>query len=267
MPSTYGSIWRQKCTLGKYRDVDVKNQFKKIFRCLILLLVAAALLFTTSCGHDEHLLATLPVFAEGTSCPLGDSSPVVSIQDLKPGDLLIRPNMNWLYGTSGTLEGDFFGHAVIVTEGATDSTVTGVMQKSLVFESVARQLPAEHQVREIPALVENGPYLRQNHAFVETGARYRLRPDLSPDQVSRMIEYVRKQDDATHSWRAIKYLDSDSSRVRSKWYCSLLIWQAFYDLEGLDLDCNGGYVVYPNDLINHPYFDGAVDGVPKRVRF
>jgi len=51
------------------------------------------------------------------------------------------------------------------------------------------------------------------------------------------------------------------------WYCSLLIWEAFYQVLGIDLDPNGGIMVFPNDLIASPYFDNNVKHPQKRVRF
>ncbi|MFW5793335.1 MAG: hypothetical protein ACOCWC_03555, partial [Bacteroidota bacterium] len=50
------------------------------------------------------------------------------------------------------------------------------------------------------------------------------------------------------------------------WYCSLLIWQAVLYVSGIDLDSNGGYFVYPNDLIASPYFNNE-NGFKGRTRF
>jgi uncharacterized protein YycO len=46
-----------------------------------------------------------------------------------------------------------------------------------------------------------------------------------------------------------------------------LIWQAFYDVLGIDIDANGGVYVHPNDLINSPYFKDEPGRFDKRVRF
>jgi uncharacterized protein YycO len=63
--------------------------------------------------------------------------------------------------------------------------------------------------------------------------------------------------------------DSFNIKVEDKkiWYCSLLIWEAFYTVAGIDLDSNGGLMVYPNDLIASPYFDNDPNNKQKRVRF
>jgi uncharacterized protein YycO len=51
------------------------------------------------------------------------------------------------------------------------------------------------------------------------------------------------------------------------WYCSHLIWQAFYSVLNIDLDPNGGVIVYPNDLIVSPYFQNDPLNPLRRVRF
>lgn len=35
-----------------------------------------------------------------------------------------------------------------------------------------------------------------------------------------------------------------------KWYCSKLVWAAYYSVFGIDLDSDGGYIVYPRDILN-----------------
>lgn len=37
-----------------------------------------------------------------------------------------------------------------------------------------------------------------------------------------------------------------------KWYCSKLIWAAYYSVFGIDLDSDGGYIVYPRDILRSP---------------
>jgi uncharacterized protein YycO len=60
---------------------------------------------------------------------------------------------------------------------------------------------------------------------------------------------------------------SSPAKKPEYWYCSLLIWQAFYDVLGIDIDANQGVYVYPNDLINSPYFNDEPGRYEKRVRF
>ena len=58
----------------------------------------------------------------------------------------------------------------------------------------------------------------------------------------------------------------DNWADNTHWYCSLIIWQAVLYVTGIDLDANGGYFVYPNDLVASPYFDNSSEHTG-RARF
>lgn len=46
------------------------------------------------------------------------------------------------------------------------------------------------------------------------------------------------------------YSLSTSKTSVGYYYCSKIIWQAYYNALGVDLDSDGGYWVFPNDLLN-----------------
>ncbi len=177
--------------------------------------------------------------------------------ELKRGDILVRPNNNWLSGTGFVAKGNNFGHAVIVLKGASGVTIEEVLKQTEIFESNSRDVPPEFQLRKVKAFVSGNDLRYSNDSFSEkyAGKRYRLRPPLSEAEIDSVLNYIVGQDKDQSSWRAQK---NTSNVVVDKhyWYCSLLIYQAFKDVLGIDLDSNGGLIVFPNDLIVHPLFDG-----------
>lgn len=207
-----------------------------------------------------------------------DPLPVQHITELEPCDILVKPNLNYIPGTTSVPGGVLFGHAAIVISGAEDTNEISLLSKAITFESQARDVPDEYQLRKIPAYLPGSDDSFANNSFSPDrfGNLYRLRMDLTAEQKERIITYILDKDDDLSSYRAMKrYIhlperekDSLSSKGRQEyWYCSLLIWQAFYDVLGIDLDANGGVYVHPNDLINSQYFDDPPGKYVKRLRF
>jgi hypothetical protein len=195
------------------------------------------------------------------------------IVDFRPGDILVKANHNWLPGTAQVYGGKGFGHAALVIEGARDSDILKLLKKTIVFESHARDVPKEFQMREAPAYLPGDDFRNANITFgpQNLGYCYRLRPNLSEIQIRELIDFVMTQDNGTSCWRAQKRFSENTAKKTptegSSWYCSLLIWQAYKSLFGIDLDPNGGVMVYPNDLIAGKYFDNTENQPHKRVRF
>jgi hypothetical protein len=202
---------------------------------------------------------------------------ITGMSDLQPGDILVKPNHNWLPGTSLVMGGKGFGHAAIVIEGAKDSCIENLLGKALIFESQAHDVPIEYQLRQASGYLKGDDFRFANVNFGKQNEnyRYRLRPDIPVKQKQKIIEFILKQDPDTSCWRSLKSFEYTSSvhrkedqiKDKNQWYCSLLIWQAFYTIAGIDLDINQGVMVYPNDLIAHPFFDNTADNKEKRVRF
>lgn len=247
--------------MGKdqFHDNNVLGRRTLIFFALFIYLISLS-----HCGSEESQSSSSEEFDFDFYF---DESPVENISELKRGDILVKPNNNWLNGSSLAPGGEYFGHAAIVLNNVRDTNETRLLQNTMIFESVARNIPQVHQNRKINALVDTSDSILSNYNFVQKGSRYRLRPNISKSKIDSIIEYILDQDQGVHSWRAIKDLGPNPDRKRDRWYCSQLIWQAFYDVAEIDLDCNAGFVVYPNDLINHPMFDGHYKGDKCRVRF
>ncbi len=193
------------------------------------------------------------------------------IFSLKVGDILIRPNKNWLPGSSEIDSGRKFGHAGIVVEGAEGSTIQEVLSKSqiieaFVFDQATRKyvFDRERQVRKAPSIISFSNRFE--------GIRYRLRINLTEDQRQKIIRLLENQIGVggynLFSLRSQVMNYSAKSKnnpdlIFRHWNCATFVWFAYYQALGVDLDSNGGAIIFPNDLINSPVFDQS-DG---RCRF
>ncbi len=180
----------------------------------------------------------------------------LEVFEFKPGDILVRPNHNWFPNTGFVKKGNRFGHAAIVIKGAKGTNPEKLLSEILLFESHARDVPREYQLRKVKGYVKGNDYRFANQSFGAKykGKRYLLRPNFSEDEINRVITYILKQENDLSSWRSLKNT-SNSMKDKNYWYCSLLIYQAFKDVLNIDLDATGGLIVFPNDLIVHPQFD------------
>lgn len=201
---------------------------------------------------------------------------LVKLTELQPGDILIKPNINLFPGTSMVSGGRGFGHAVLVIEGGKDTNTIRLLEKVKIFESQARDVPEEYEVRKANGYLEGTDFRFANITFgrQNEGFRYRLRYPMTLSQRDSIINFVLSQDPDKSCWRAQKIqpksIDGSHRPVfqdKQIWYCSLLIWQAFYEILGVDLDANGGIMAYPNDIISSPYFENDSVYPQKRVRF
>lgn len=200
------------------------------------------------------------------------ADPVQKLTELKAGDILVKPNNNLLPGTEWVQGGRGFGHAVLVLEDARDTNTMQLLSKVKIFESQARIVPEAYELREAPGYVDGSDFRFANTTFglPNKGNRYRLRFCLTASQCDSIISFVLAQDQDVSSWRSQKnYRNGRTATPEDKqiWYCSLLVWQAFYEVLGVNLDPNGGLMVYPNDLISSQYFDNDSLNQQKRVRF
>lgn len=177
--------------------------------------------------------------------------------EFKRGDILVKANHNLLFGSSIITGGSTFGHAVIVLEGGKDTNVVNLLKRTTIFESHSRAVSPEKQVRKIKAYQESNcidsVYLTFSDKYI--GGRFRLRANLTEEQIESIITFITEHDDDVSSYRATKNYHSENDYCAKKnWYCSLIIWQAFYNVLGVDIDVNKGLIVYPNDIINSPLF-------------
>lgn len=204
------------------------------------------------------------------------------ITELKRGDFIVKPNLNILPGSSHIPEGYLFGHAALVIKGAIHNNSDSLLAHVQIIESIARDVPRAFQVREIAGYtVKADPALNNtNFGPAFKNRRYRLRLNLTESQIDSIIRFALKQKNDFSNWNASKSYAVNQAANRqvqlgerenwadnSHWYCSLLIWQSVLYVTGIDLDPNGGFQVYPNDLINSHYFDNTPDGQQHRVKF
>ncbi len=193
-----------------------------------------------------------------------------SLFTLKKGDILVRANWPWLPGSCGVAGGKNYGHVAIVTEGYSGSDITEVLEKSTViealfFDQVTRKLQFKRdaQIRETKAIISFGKRFE--------GRRYRLRAPLDSSAIDSMILFLRNQLDFGYSVFSskIKFDNETEKRAlingdkRVRWNCATLTWEAFFITAGMDIDSNGGSVIYPSDIIPGKHFEGA-EG---RIRF
>jgi hypothetical protein len=206
---------------------------------------------------------------------------VEGIQELLPGDIIVRPNLGFLPGSSVVQHGSGFGHAALVIKGFKHPDIDSLIAGAIIVESIAKDVSQEFQVRQIQALKRHRMDAFNNTNFDQryAGNRYRLRLPLTTNQLEKLIAFANQQKGDRSAWNACKRFPDDpfadslaregfrlSWADNSMWYCSLLVWQSVLYATGLDIDVNGGYMVYPNDLINSPLFDNK-EGHTGRARF
>lgn len=81
-------------------------------------------------------------------------------------------------------------------------------------------------------------------------ARYALwAPNMTTANRNAIINYMRNQIGESYNF-------SSSKTDESQWYCSKLQWMAYKKILNIDIDCDGGYWVFPNDIKNSPLLVG-----------
>jgi hypothetical protein len=233
---------------------------KKVLQAIVLICL---LLLTCFLIVNKFAFSSLNNISE---CQLSENDSIT----LMVGDLLVRPNWTWLPGTCSVENGRKYGHVAIVTQGASGKTIDEALEKAnvieaLFFDQATRefQFNKKDQIREGKASVSFGKRFK--------GIRYRLRMNLSEVQKDKMITFLRNQLDGGYNIFSVKRsFDSDDDKEmmvqdfkNESWHCATLVWDAYYLTTGVDIDANGGYLVYPSDLIASKYFD-LPDG---RIRF
>lgn len=200
---------------------------------------------------------------------------IEGIDEFRRGDIIVRPNLNIWPGTATVANGKNFGHAALVVKGFKSSNMDSLLMGTTIVESIAKDVPKALQVREIAGLVYHQFDALSNVNFDHTkkGTRYRLRLPLNDQQIDKMIDFALHQKGDSSSWHAAKFVPShdiaDTLRnfdSNTSWYCSLIVWNSVYYATGIDIDCNAGYMVYPNDLIASPTFFNTKEHIG-RARF
>ena len=121
---------------------------------------------------------------------------LVKLTELEPCDILVKPNFNWFAGSSMVRGGTAFGHVVLVLEGGKDTSTMKLLEKVRIFESQARHVPADYELRSAQGYQEGTDFRFANITFgmQNIGYRYRLRFNLTPAQRDSIIQFVLAQD-------------------------------------------------------------------------
>lgn len=233
----------------------------------ILILI---ILLTTSCAKKSET----PLLSKASSASNEQPWAYEGIKELKRGDILVRPNLNIFPGTSFVSMGWGFGHAALVIEDYQHDNIDSLLAGTQTIESIAKNVSTNFQIREISGLVRNQFDAFNNDNFDDRfiGNRYRLRLPMRESQIDSIIIFAKAQKGDHSAWNATKSFSGNAfndSLVaigerenwadNDSWYCSQLVWQSLFYITGKDTDINGGYMVYPNDLINSGLFDNTTD--------
>ncbi len=168
----------------------------------------------------------------GTGIP--HVGPTISWPELWVGDIISgEVDGGWLAGW----ESGILGHTSIVTDLSSFQNEGGVFESdnTLVFEAIGKKDPVEDEILERPATM----YWGRDGSHRSIHVRYH--PDASWDQRARAVEYAMAQDDDI-------YLATTSKINRTRWYCSKLVWRAYREATGDDLDVDWGYFVFPDNI-------------------
>ena len=240
--------------------------------CIIWFFVFTVMAVACSSPVEENIIKGT-ITCEERTLPAILNDTLTELTELRRGDILVKPNHNWLPGTAWVKGGSDFGHAMIVTKGAIGENAIEVLSQSVIIESHARSVPPEFEIRMTKAYNPDTDYRFFNTSFAaeKAGYLYRLRPQLPNEQIDSVLAFIIRQDYGLSSWRAQKkyvgHAELSNANHQTYWYCSHLIWQAFYSVLNIDLDSNGGAIVYPNDLIASPFFKNDQSNPIRRVRF
>lgn len=244
-----------------------------VLRKCIFLFQLAFTLFLISCNNKETVTRNFfdsKLLTDKSWC-------IEGINELKKGDILVVSNGNYLTETTELGAGILFGHAALVTEGYAHENIDSLLSNVTIIELTGLYIHPQFQLREIKGLVSHEFAGLRSDSFSSKreGLRYRLRLNITEEQIEQIVDFSRAQLGDDYCWNAMKSFENNSDpndstlygwADNSVWNCTLLIWQAVYYVTSIDIDANKGFFVYPNDMIAHTAFDNTAthDG---RARF
>lgn len=219
------------------------------------------------------------------------------------GDILIRPNMViWsLFGSTSAppdAPGSGWGHAVgISCTSKPGADISTSLEQVHIIEAWSWEVPLGYQIREtqacVPGKFEIGSrrFPTPNDSYwckKRKGSRFRLRMKTTEQQQKAIVDFWRQQVAEMDAYSpfakkrfpctpttgsggcnrtCLSACSADEWANGDRWYCTLLVWQAYYYATGIDIDLNGGAYVFPNDIIRSPVFNNTVTDSERRVRF
>ncbi len=187
--------------------------------------------------------------------------------ELKVGDILVRPNWNWFPGTEKVPMGRKVGHLGIVVKGAKGNNLEEVVENSEIIESYIFDQKTrsfifgqKDKVRQRPASISFNKKFK--------GIRYFLRYPLTIDQADSLALFLNNVKGGDYNLFSFKTLNklqffNDNEGNQLSWNCVSLVWAAYKSVVKVDLDANGGYFLYPNDVLCSSIFDAR----GRRVNF
>jgi hypothetical protein len=166
------------------------------------------------------------------------------------GDLIFRTNSYILSSGKYYYKSGFPGHlAIAVSEGTFSSFDESLGNIDVVESALLNRNRGKFQAKvAINKASEN---------FGNTqGRRFILKMHLNSEQKEKLIELAKAQ--IGKQYRILAPKDSQST-----FNCATFARWAILQIDGFDLDADGGLIVFPNDILKNPRFDKPGD----RLRF
>lgn len=178
------------------------------------------------------------------------------------GDILARPNWYLIPGSSIVPGGRKYGHAAVIINDCSGRNIDEALAKADVIEALffdqkikKFQWHKKDQIRIEKAAVSFGK------KFI--GIRYLLRTHLTDSESDSLIVFLKNQLDGGYSLFSEKKNMPESqafSELKScNWHCATLVWEVFKIVKHIDLDANGGKLVFPSDIVTCKCFDKPGD--------
>jgi uncharacterized protein YycO len=155
----------------------------------------------------------------------------ISSWHLEPGDIL------WTDGAGG------IGHMAIFT------TYNNCSIKNIWHEDLSIVEANTDGVKEKFALIEwQNLYDTVRSYYYSNGTNYDLATSsMSDDRRRTIVRFARAKIGQPYNWNFF------NKKANDKTYCSQLVYSVYKDswTQPIDLDSDGGFIVWPNDIINH----------------
>lgn len=220
--------------------------------CILILLVFIA--YIASYVYFQH--NTMLKVHIAASSPGSDSV------YLQKGDILARPNWYLVPGSSTVPEGRKYGHVAVIINDCSGKNIDDALVKADVIEALFFDQKTKSflwhkkdQIRIEKAAVSFGKKF--------TGIRYHLSTHLTDSEADSLVIFLKNQLDGGYSLFSKKNNIPDQhafSEMKScNWHCATLVWEAFRIIKQIDIDANGGKLVYPSDIIASKRFDKSGD--------
>lgn len=204
--------------------------------------IVAFTIFIIVFCHEREKFVSTQIYHKGDSI------------SFKKGDIIVRPNNPYLPGSAFIKGGSKLGHVGVVVKGASGNSAEQVLSKALLIEALLYDQKTKsfifdtcRQIRYAPASYSFGSKFR--------GYRYRLRLNINDKKLETVVEFLENQINGSYSIFTGKIKTAGVLHRNRKWHCAILAWQACYSSAGIDIDGNGGSMIYPSDIIISPAFD------------